>query len=105
MPSTHYRQKLNVWPIHGQVRQAFVQSQRPNIAPYLVDLDTFDGNGECPCDEFQMRDRKRVMAQMKLLREQRTFFWCEHLKAFRFWLFEKTLAHDREITGAVREKV
>ncbi len=32
-----------------------VPSRRKGVAPYLVQLDSFDGNGECQCEHFAMR--------------------------------------------------
>lgn len=32
-----------------------VTSRRPNVDPYLVELDAFDYNGECQCEHFACR--------------------------------------------------
>lgn len=32
-----------------------VPSRRKNVAPYLIELDAFDGNGVCQCEHFTCR--------------------------------------------------
>ena len=48
-----------VTPIHGEPTRFFVAS-RTRQEPWLVDLEEFGWNGQCGCEGFDMRMRKKL---------------------------------------------
>lgn len=46
---------MNVWPIEGEPRRFHVESDELGREPFLVDLDEYNGNGWCGCEDFEFR--------------------------------------------------
>lgn len=101
-----FRLKIRVTPVRGEVTRYFVDSERLGQPPYLVDLQSFDGNGECACDHFRIRLESRARAEARKPKNQRWPMRCKHIQWAREWLMDEVLdrmrtpkhtaAHNRE---------
>jgi len=87
-----FRQEIRVTPIRGELKRFFVDSERPGQHPYLVDLDSYDGNGECACDNFRIRLVSKVQTEARKPKNQRWPMRCKHIKWAREYLLDKLLA-------------
>lgn len=72
-----------VKPIEGELWRFHVQSRREPDRFYLVDLTDYDGNGQCACENFQIRLRPDIEnANVTPLR-------CHHIDAARKHFMEE----------------
>lgn len=51
---------MTVEPIKGEPLRFLVSSEEYGRAPYLVDLGSYDGNGECACPHFQIKLKPKL---------------------------------------------
>lgn len=73
-----------VQPIEGEPLRFFVASRRPGVEHYLVDLEEYNFNGWCPCEDFEFRMKpslERGAAPAPTLR-------CWHIKQARRFFCE-----------------
>lgn len=90
-----FRLKIRVTPIRGEYKRFFVDSERPGKPPYLVDLDSYDGNGECRCKNFTVKCEPQAKAQLTLPKNQRWPMRCKHIKWAREYLLDLFLDNLR----------
>src|SRR3954469_5681932 len=101
-----FRQEIRVTPVRGEATRFFVDSERAGKHPYLVDLQSFDGNGECACDNFRIRLESRARQEARKPKNQRWPMRCKHIKWAREYILDlfldalrtprHTAAHNRE---------
>lgn len=102
------RARLNILPLEGELFRALVDSQRAEKGepPYLCDMESFDFNGECPCENFQREQKPLVEAQLKQPISKRIPFRCVHLIDFaEYFLREQGYRMRKAIEGMNKGKV
>ena len=102
-----FRQKIRVTPVRGEATRFFVDSERAGMHPYLVDLQSYGGNGQCMCEHFRIRLESQVRGEMRKPKNQRWTFRCKHIKWAREYildLFLEALATPRHTAAHNREE-
>jgi hypothetical protein len=64
-----------------------VPSDSPDVDPYLVELNTYDGNGKCTCTHFATRIEPYLVRGMQPLVDPR----CKHIKRAREFYIDETI--------------
>lgn len=79
--------------MQGELKRFLVDSQREGIPPYLVDLDSLDCHGACPCEHFQHRLYDLVKANQAGEKDwmKRGTFYCIHLVDAREYFLSELL--------------
>jgi hypothetical protein len=90
---TSIRRVRAIEPIAGEKYRFHVPSDTLGAYPYLVDLESHFGEGECACNDFQIaRLKLRKVGEVDMMKRL-----CKHLKrAFIVWAM-------REIKRELRE--
>jgi len=73
--------KRQLTPIAGEPNRFHVESDSPTAEPYLVDLESYGGNGECSCIDFQVHQNKVA----EITQSGSHFFRCKHLETAFHW--------------------
>jgi len=68
---------MDVEPIVGEAFRVYVQSSSRRGIKFLVDLDEFDFNGMCSCEDFSLRRVIDVRAGKKSE--------CKHIRIAKDW--------------------
>lgn len=63
---------------HGERARWLVQSNSQPGVPVFVDMDEYDGNGWCACEDFQFRKQPQLEASV---RASDGTLQCRHIKA------------------------
>lgn len=79
---------MDVIPIHGEPFRLYVQSSSREGIQFLVELDAFDFNGQCSCEDFGLRRVKDVHAG----KESR----CKHLRVAIDWWAEMMMRRIKQ---------
>jgi hypothetical protein len=89
-----------VTPIEGEVMRLLVRSRTTPGLRYLVDLESYDLNGECGCDHFAFKLRQELEQSPRPRPMDRTRCW--HILQARRWILDKFLAKLAEQCGQAR---
>lgn len=71
---------MDVEPIEGEPFRVYVQSSSRRGIKFLVDLDEFDFNGMCSCEDFSLR---RVVEVREGKKSE-----CKHIRVAKDWWCE-----------------
>lgn len=73
---------------HVEALRFHVESRGKKTAEvYLVDLQEFDGNGQCGCENFQFRLNPKLDRGDLISADTR----CHHIKAARDWFLDRQI--------------
>lgn len=92
---------LTLLRINGEALRFHVLSRTNLAVRYLVDLESFNFNGECGCEDFEFRHAPVLCRQVKPVPSDRTR--CYHIRAARNWILDTRLLP--EISHAVKKYV
>ena len=86
-------QCATVRPIAGEPLRGYVASaSQPNAEPYLVDLEEWNGQGQCACIRWQTVCWPCIRDTGKLPPAKR----CRHIKAFREFVLNRSIQQHIE---------
>lgn len=88
-PSAERDGPLRVWPVEHEFGRFKVQSQQIGKAPYLVDVLSLEGNGECDCKNFEHAHKAKALAALADEEGKRVRHWCKHLEAANLHFLEE----------------
>ena len=72
---------------NGDFLVFYVASSRPEIEPHRVDLQRYNGNGSCDCENFQYK--KRPLLEKRAMPAE--ILECKHIKRAKRYLLWKVL--------------
>lgn len=82
-----------VTPVEGELTRFRVESRQINAGSYMVDLESYDGNGACGCPHFEFRYRGKLEAG----HPPGPFTRCWHIEMAGAYLLQRTIAKLVEI--------
>jgi len=70
---------------HEEKNRWLVPSQsNPTDPPYLVDMDEYDGVGQCSCEDFRYRKQPFLECgahKVTVMKDRKDVFRCKHIRA------------------------
>ena len=82
----------HVIPIPFEPFRFHVASESEPAYPHLVDLEAFDGVGQCSCEDFVYRKQSRLERG-----ERGAEYRCGHILAAREFLIDKQLSNRERL--------
>lgn len=79
---------MDVEPIPGEAFRLYVQSSSRRGIKFLVDLDEFDFNGMCSCEDFSLR---RVVEVRDGKKSE-----CKHIRIAKDWWAEMMMRRIKQ---------
>ena len=92
--------RLVVTPQESVLR-ALVQSASEPDSPHLTDLEEYDGNGQCSCEDFQKRKQPFLERLDARVPAPLFAYECVHIAAHKEWLYRETLCAVKTQLGRV----